>query len=126
MRPDRFAVILLLSFAAAASAGQRPLVAVVSGERSGSKVSEEDAKGARLFMDIVASALDATGLAYDKLRAEQVSAGGLKAYKVAIFPYSSVWPEDDLAAIEDYVHAGGKIMLFYNVPRRLHDRAAET
>ena len=101
-----------------AQAAQRPLVAVVFAQRFYRKGGE--GKAAKQFLDTVTRALDAAAVPYARLKDTDVEAGRLAPYKFAIFPYSSLWPAPEVAAIERFVGGGGKIMVFYNPHPRLH------
>ena len=106
--------------ASTAIAADRPLVAVVFAQRFYDRAPRGEGRGARTFTDTVTAALDAAGVAYDRLKDTDVEAGRLAPYKAAVFPYSTAWPEALVAAVEGYVQGGGKALFFYSIPKRLH------
>jgi len=113
--------IAFLAFTCAAiEAAETPLVAVVFGEHSYRSSPQGEGRGARRYMETVENALQAAGVPYAKLKDSDVEAGRLKPCKVAIFPYNFRLPDPEQAAIERYVEAGGKIIVFYVVHPRIH------
>jgi uncharacterized lipoprotein YddW (UPF0748 family) len=106
--------------ALAAGGGERPLVAVVLDSHAQAKDPKGEGRAARRLFDVVAAALDEAGILYAKLDDTRVEAGGLRGYRVAVFPYATEWPEKEIGAVEAFVERGGKVMLFYTIPKRLH------
>lgn len=73
------------------------------------------------YMNTVRQALDAVGVRCAVVNDLTVETGGLGCYDIAIFPYNFLLPEAEQEAIERYVAAGGKIVVFYSIPDRVAD-----
>ena len=67
----------------------------------------------------VAELLDAAGLKTSTIGDEDVEEGVLSDYEFAIFPYNPDMSEAEIAAIGEYVEAGGHVMTFYQLPESL-------
>ena len=74
------------------------------------------ARAVALYCNIVTAALKEYGVAHDVLTEEQVTAGKLAGYKLAIFPYNTVYHKDEMAQVVKFVAGGGKLMWFYTIP----------
>ncbi len=61
--------------------------------------------------------LDQCGVAFDLLTDEQVIAGKLSGYKLAIFPYNSVMQEDEVARSSSLSKAAGSLCGSTDTPR---------
>lgn len=73
------------------------------------QASAREAPGTRNYMNNIASALDAVGLAYEESKDSQVANGALEGHKFAIFPYNGNLTDEERDAIRAFVAAGGKI-----------------
>ncbi|MFW5867290.1 MAG: family 10 glycosylhydrolase [Armatimonadota bacterium] len=69
----------------------------------------------------VAELLDEAGLKTSTIGDEDVEQGALADYEFAIFPYNPDMSEEEIAAIGEYVEAGGHVMTFYQLPESLGD-----
>jgi len=80
-----------------------------------------EGRGSLAFSRIVESALEQSGIVFDMITEEEVVEGKLAGYKLAIFPYSAIWHEDEVERVVAFVEGGGKLMCFYTVPAPLHE-----
>lgn len=110
--------VCLLGLCAAAQ-GQRPLVAVVFGDRSYRESPEAEGANALRFTNTVREALGAVGVGYTVLCDMSVETGGLDPYRVAIFPYNFVMTQEAQEAIVGFVEGGGKVVMCYAIPERI-------
>jgi len=94
---------------------QQPDVAVVKGTFT-AKQRPASARSVALYCGIVQRALEQNGMEYDLLTEEQVVAGKLAGYKLAIFPFNTVWHDDEMQQVVKFIDGGGKLMWFYTVP----------
>ncbi|MFW6163080.1 MAG: hypothetical protein ACODAJ_09950, partial [Planctomycetota bacterium] len=113
-------MVTCLAAAAAAGAAERPLVAVVFAQRFYRRAPRGEGWGAKTIVANVTAALDAAGVEHATITDAEAESDGLLPYAAAIFPYNTVWPEELVEAVERYVRGGGKVVLFYAVPERLH------
>lgn len=90
-------------------------VALVRGTYAVAQNSAE-AQSTATYADIVGDALTTAGLEFDKLGDEDVAAGKLRSYKVAVFAYSPLWAPNEAQATVQFIQNGGKVMVFYTVP----------
>ncbi len=112
-----FAVTLSMLLVTCALA-QQPDIAVVKATFS-IKERPAEGRGSIAFSKIVEATLAQSGLAYDMITEEEVVEGKLAGYKLAIFPYSAVWHDDEIQQVVEFVEGGGKLMCFYTVPAQL-------
>ncbi|MBM4080962.1 MAG: hypothetical protein FJ278_14755, partial [Planctomycetes bacterium] len=105
--------LTLLAVLCGAVWGEKAEVVVV--EADGQR-GREDAKN---FTSNVTRCLDTFRIAYDKTSDSAVERGGLKGYKVAIFPYNPDMSDGQAAAVEQFIAAGGKVVAFYTIPSRV-------
>ena len=109
--------VLLLCLAALAKA-QQPDVAVVKGTFTINERPSEG-RGAAAFCKTIEAGLEQSGVKFNLLTEEHVVKGKLAGHKLAIFPYSAVWHEDEIEQVVRFVEGGGKLMCFYTVPVEL-------
>lgn len=65
---------------------------------------------------LIGTCLDAWGIDYGALTEEDVEEGALAGARLAIFPYSNSMTAAEIARIESFVAAGGKIIVFFTAP----------
>ncbi len=65
---------------------------------------------------IMSDLLDGAGIKSSTIGDEDVEAGALKDYKLAIFAYNPKMSEGEIAKVREFVEAGGKIMSYYSLP----------
>lgn len=87
-----------------------PAIRVVRGTKS---TSQDTASATAL---LVSNCLDAWGIDYGALSEEDVEEGALAGARLAIFPYSNSMTAAEIARIESFVAAGGKIIVFFTAP----------
>ncbi|MCX7598442.1 MAG: family 10 glycosylhydrolase, partial [Armatimonadetes bacterium] len=75
-----------------------------------------DSASTYAYSDIIADALTTAGLEFDRLGDEDVAAGKLAGYRIAIFAYSPLWAPGEADALAAFVQNGGKAMVFYTAP----------
>ncbi len=100
-------------------AGERPLVALVFSEASHKSSPQGEGRGAKTFLKNVAAALTSAGVEFARLNDSDAAAGRLAPFKMALFPYSFVWPKPLVAGVKQYVEGGGKAFFFYTMPHEL-------
>ncbi len=111
----------LAAVPSARAAEARPLVAVVFAQRFYQRAPQGEGRGAKTFLATVTAALDAAGVAHATLTDADVEAGKAAPYQALVIPYNTVWPEPLVAAAERYVRSGGKLVVCYTMPERLHE-----
>jgi uncharacterized lipoprotein YddW (UPF0748 family) len=112
-------VSLVLASVAHTDSDDVPRVAIVFGHHSYMDSPRGEGASAVTYMNTVRQALDAVGVRYAVVNDLTVETGGLGCYDIAIFPYNFVVPEEEEKAIERYVTAGGKIVVFYSISERV-------
>ncbi|NOZ24239.1 MAG: family 10 glycosylhydrolase [Planctomycetes bacterium] len=118
MRKPTILVPFALAFAATCALVQGADVAVVKCTLA-VKGKPGKARGYNTHMGAVTRKLEHCGVPFDLLTDEQVIAGKLAGYKLAIFPFNSVTQEDEIGQILKFVEGGGKLMWFYGYPPAL-------
>ncbi len=115
------AAAALLGLVPSAHAGTDhvPPVAIVFGHHSYMESPRGEGASAVTYMNTVRQALDTVGVPYTVVNDLTVETGGLGCYDIAIFPYNFAVPEEEEEAIEAYVNAGGKIVVFYSISQRI-------
>lgn len=88
-------------------------VAVVRCTSAGTEASEYAERTSALFQS--------AGLSCGTVDDTDVADGALESARVAIFPLNPTITDAQADAIDAFVHAGGRILVCYNVPRRLAD-----
>lgn len=78
-----------------------------------------EARSVQSIAETVAGFLDAAGIKTSTIGDEDVEQGALADYEFAIFPYNPDMSAEEIAAIGEYVDAGGHIMAFYQLPEAL-------
>ncbi len=101
------AVLLMCSVIAVWGQEQAPVV-LVWGEYLAS-ANKREAPGTRNYMNNIAKALDAVGLAYDQSKDSAVETGALQGHKFAIFPYNGNLTDAEHEQIRRFVAGGGKL-----------------
>lgn len=96
-----------------------PRVAIVFGHHSYMESPRGEGASAVTYMNTVRQALDAVGVRYTVVNDLTVETGGLGCYDIAIFPYNFAVPDEEEKAIEAYVNAGGKVVVFYSISQRI-------
>ena len=69
--------------------------------------------------DETEAALTALGLPFDEVTEEQVEAEGLAGRRVAVFPYSADWSDQEAQQAAAFAQGGGLLLCFYTVPKAL-------
>ncbi len=77
--------------------------------------------GIGTYYEAVKRGLDQNSVAYDIVTDEQIVAGELAAYSLAIFPFALDTTPEHTQAILDYVAGGGNVMWFFSVPEGLQE-----
>ena len=106
-------VIIALTVASAAHAAD---VALISATFS---LQEHPGQGIDTYYEAVKRGLDQNGVEYGIVTDEQIVAGELAAYRLAIFPFMLDTTPEHTQAILDYVAGGGNLMWLYTVPSAL-------
>lgn len=102
------AVGMLMALVSPVLAQEKAPVVLVWGEYLAA-ASKGEARGTRSYMDNIANALDAVGLAYDETKDSEVEKGALRGHKFAIFPYNSHLTDAEREEIRRFVAGGGKL-----------------
>ena len=63
--------------------------------------------------------LEGLGIEFGLLTDTDVEAGALQGRKLAIFAYNPNMSEAEVQKVEEFMNAGGKVILFYSLPQRL-------
>jgi uncharacterized lipoprotein YddW (UPF0748 family) len=115
------AAAALLGLAPGAHAGTDdvPPVAIVFGHHSYMESPRGEGASAVTYMNTVRQALDTVGVRYTVVNDLTVETGGLGCYDIAVFPYNFAVSEEEEEAIEAYVNAGGKVVIFYSISQRI-------
>lgn len=77
--------------------------------------------GIDTYYQAVKRGLDLNAVEYDIVTDEQIVAGALADYRLAIFPYTLDTTPEHTQAILDYVEGGGNVMWFFSVPSALQE-----
>jgi len=93
-------------------------IMIVLGDLTMRKKSSE-ARSVQQYADLMAKTLERLGLEFSVVNDTDVEAGALSGCKLALFPHNPDTSEKEHKAIERFVKAGGKIMLFYSLPESL-------
>lgn len=118
MRQCLIVSVLACVCGAVCSRAQAADVAVVKCTLAVKKAPGE-ARAHGMYLEAVTRKLAQNGLPFDVLTDEQVMAGKLDGYKVAIFPFNTVSQPDEIRQILAFVQGGGKLVWFYGFPREL-------
>ena len=102
----------------ACALGQQAVVAVVR-PTIAEKEPGAQTRGYGMYREAVTQKLERCGVPFDLVTDEQIIAGKLAAYKLAVFPFNSVSRKEEIGRILEYVEGGGKLMWFYGFPRPL-------
>jgi uncharacterized lipoprotein YddW (UPF0748 family) len=87
-----------------------PAIRIVRGTKS---TAQDTATATAALIGVC---LDAWGIDYGALTEEDVEEGALAGARLAIFPYSNSMTAAEIARIESFVAAGGKIIVFFTAP----------
>jgi len=107
---------LLLMLAALASVAHAADVALVSATFS---LEKHPNSGIDTYYEAVKRGLDTNAVRYDILTDEQIVAGELAGYQLAIFPFTIDTTPEHTQAILDFMADGGKVLWFFSLPRPL-------
>ena len=118
MKTTPIATAFALAFSVFCSVAVSSDVAVVKCTIAGKK-DPAQAKGYGMHLDTLAKKLQRSGVSFDTVTDEQVIAGKLAAYRLAIFPYNTVSGADEIKEILAFVQGGGKLVWFYAFPKGL-------
>ncbi len=77
--------------------------------------------GIGTYYEAVKRGLDQNGVEYDIITDEQIVAGSLAGYRLAIFPFTIDTTPEHTQAILDYVAGGGNVMWLFSVPAPLQE-----
>jgi len=77
--------------------------------------------GIDTYYAAVKRALDQNAVEYDIVTDEQIVAGELADYKLAIFPFTIDTTDEHTAAILEFMDGGGKVLWFFSVPAALRE-----
>jgi uncharacterized lipoprotein YddW (UPF0748 family) len=102
----------------ATSAGYAAEVALV---RATFSLEKHPDAGIGTYYEAVKRGLDQNAVTYDIVTDEQIVAGELAAYRLAIFPFALDTTPEHTQAILDYVAGGGNVMWFFSVPEGLQE-----
>ena len=89
-------------------------IAVIAGVAEG-----PEGKELHRYAGRVCDYLDRTGVPYGALTDTDVAGGALAKQKLAIFAYSPAMTPEVIAKIQEFVAGGGKIVVFYSLPKPL-------
>ncbi|MGQ9732332.1 MAG: glycoside hydrolase family 10 protein [Candidatus Zipacnadales bacterium] len=90
-------------------------VLIVEGDYLATRQPRERA-GMQSYIKNVQSALNLAGIEWEMTKDSAVEKeGALEGRRVAIFPHNGTLPEGEIAAIERFMEAGGKVILFYSL-----------
>ncbi len=78
-----------------------------------------EAKTVQKMAEGMSNILADAGIMTSTIGDEDVEAGALKDYKVAIFAYNPQMSEGEVDQVREFVDGGGKIMAFYSIPASL-------
>jgi len=92
-------------------------VAIVRGD------SNSDSRGAVTFSASMGELLDEAGVEHALLSDRDVTPERLKAVKLIILPHNSSTPEPAAKAVSAWLKAGGRMLAFHYIPRRLRAAA---
>jgi uncharacterized lipoprotein YddW (UPF0748 family) len=110
---------LVLAIALLASAASwAESIALIRGTYAGA-VKSSEAGSTEAFAATLGDALTQAGLEYTVLGDEDVAAGKLQGYKLAIFAYTPLWAPSEAEAAARFIQGGGKVIGFYTVPAPL-------
>lgn len=93
-------------------------ILVVRGNLTILKGSPES-RAVREFTRLMTRVLDESGLEFGVVDDTDVEAGALEGGRVAIFPFNPDMSDREIDRIREFVGSGGKIILFYSLPRPL-------
>ncbi len=97
-------------------------VVVVEGDYLAARQPGEGA-GMQRYTKNVTDALDMAGVEWEMSSDSAVeNENALDGKRVAIFPHNGTLPEGEVAAVERFMDAGGKIIIFYALPAKLAAR----
>ena len=114
------ATVTLIVLIATCALAQQADVALVKGTFA-FKDQPGSAQAVSLYSGVVATGLRQAGVKYDVVPEEKVAQGKLAGYRLAIFPYNTVFHDDEMAQVVKFVQGGGKLMWFYTVPPALRE-----
>jgi len=117
----RKSILLVLLLILAADAETRGADVAVVKSTFTTKKRPSSAKSVKTYCGIIESGLKQGGVPYEVITEEQVVAGELAQYKLAIFPFNCVFQDDAMAQIKAFVQGGGKLVWFYTVHPSLQD-----
>lgn len=109
------ALLLPLVLVATATCAWAADIALVRGTYAETQKAADSASTYTYF-DVVSDALATAGLEFDRMGDEDVAAGKLAGYKIAIFAYSPLWAPGEAEAVKAFIQNGGKAFVFYTVP----------
>ena len=93
-------------------------IMIVFGDLTTRKKSFE-AKSVDRFCTYVTKLLEDLGLEFGVVNDTDVESGAISGCKLAILPYNPDISKREYEAIQRFVKSGGKIMLFYSLPKQL-------
>ena len=93
-------------------------IAVIRGE-SVARASASEARSVDQFNESVTGGFESFGLECASVSDLSVSAAMLRAAKLVVLPYNPTLPAEAVAAIRDYLDNGGRLLVFYALPREL-------
>ncbi len=93
-------------------------IAVVMGSYAQGSAEGKSIQGSA---EIMSGLLEGAGIKSSTIGDEDVEAGALVDYKLAIFAYNPAMSEGEIAKVREFVEAGGKIMSFYSLPAGMAD-----
>lgn len=93
-------------------------VVLVKGNLTRDQTPQEAATVDRSYAG-TAALLREAGIPFTEIDDTKAAEGQLRGHKLAIFPYNASLSDAEVQAIQDFVSAGGKLMVFYSLPPRL-------
>jgi len=91
-------------------------IAVIAGVAKGA-----EGKDLNRYAQRICDLLDRCGLPAGALTDTDVAGGALAKQKLAVFAYSPAMTPEVIQKVQEYVAAGGKIIVFYTLPKPLAD-----
>jgi len=93
-------------------------IVVVFGDNT-IRAGSSESQGVREYHAGMICLLSEAGVPAGSIADSDIEAGALAGRRLAIFAYSPDISDAEAAAVEQFVHAGGKIIVFYTMPMRM-------
>lgn len=100
--------------------GKDALVAIIRGE-SVARSSPEEARSVGQYVEAMAESFRSLGIGTAVISDLDVTAEGLKEAGLVVLPHNPQMPDSVAKCLVEYVRSGGKLLVFYTVPRQLRD-----